>query len=231
MERGLLEGWIGEGLSVEEIGRRVGKHPSTVSYWMQKYGFRSVHAERHAARGGIPRDQLAALVARDLTVRQIAEELGRSATTVRYWLKRHGLETTYTARATRTVAVSAERVLVLCQEHGETEHTVREGGRLRCPRCAAGSVTRWRRRAKETLVAEAGGRCFVCGYDRCLAALTFHHLDPDAKRFGLGSRGLTQSMAVLREEAAKCILLCANCHAEIELELRKAGPDVDDGVA
>jgi transposase len=216
VEREVLERWIAEGLSVEEIGRRVDRHPSTVAYWMDKFGLRSAHAHKHAPRGPIGEAELAELVARDLTVRQIATAVGRSATSVRYWLQRHGLRTTYSARATRTVVAGPERVVVLCQEHGESEHVVRDDGRPRCARCAADSVTRWRRRAKQVLVDEAGGRCRCCGYDRCLAALTFHHVDPSTKRFGVGGRGLTRSMAILREEAAKCVLLCANCHAEVE---------------
>jgi transposase len=231
MERGLLEGWIAEGLSVEEIGRRVGKHASTVSYWLEKYGLRSAYADKHAARGGVTREQLEALIARDLTVRQIAEELRRSATSVRYWLRRHGLETSYTARATRTIGIGPERILVICQEHGESEHIVREDGRPRCARCAARSVTRWRRRMKQILVDEAGGRCATCGYDRCLAALTFHHLDPASKRFGLGGRGLARSLDALREEAAKCVLLCANCHAEVESGVREVARGDQDLVA
>jgi hypothetical protein len=67
------------------------------------------------------------------------------------------------------------------------------------------------------LVAEAGGKCSLCGYARHPAALQFHHLDPGAKSFGLGVRGLTRSIEKLRAEAAKCVLLCANCHAELEV--------------
>jgi hypothetical protein len=43
-----------------------------------------------------------------------------------------------------------------------------------------------------------------------------NHLDPAEKRFGLGSRGLARSIAALREEARKCVLLCSNCHAQVE---------------
>lgn len=67
------------------------------------------------------------------------------------------------------------------------------------------------------LVAEAGGKCLICGYSRHSAALQFHHLDPASKSFGLGVRGITRSLAKLRAEAAKCVLLCANCHAEVEV--------------
>ena len=63
---------------------------------------------------------------------------------------------------------------------------------------------------------EAGGRCELCGYDRCLAALQFHHVDPATKRFALSQEGVSRSLSTARAEAAKCVLLCANCHAEVE---------------
>lgn len=75
---------------------------------------------------------------------------------------------------------------------------------------------RRRRKAKEILVAEAGGTCSLCGYSRCAAALHFHHLDPATKRFGLAEGGWSRSIEALREEARKCVLLCSNCHAEVE---------------
>jgi hypothetical protein len=86
-----------------------------------------------------------------------------------------------------------------------------------------------RRTIKEILVREAGGRCQICGYDRYSAALQFHHVDPGAKSFGLALRGVTRSLDRCREEARKCVLLCANCHAEVEaavarLPLRDAAP-------
>jgi hypothetical protein len=69
---------------------------------------------------------------------------------------------------------------------------------------------------KALLVGEAGGRCRLCGYDRCLGALEFHHLDPEMKRMPLSAQGIAYALETLREEARKCILLCANCHAEVE---------------
>ena len=66
------------------------------------------------------------------------------------------------------------------------------------------------------LVAEAGGRCVRCGYDRCLAALHFHHASRGRKAFALGGGGVVRSLDAARSEARKCVLLCANCHAEVE---------------
>lgn len=65
------------------------------------------------------------------------------------------------------------------------------------------------------LVAEAGGACAVCGYARAINNLHFHHVDPSEKLFGLNGGG-GRSLAARRAEAAKCVLVCANCHGEIE---------------
>jgi hypothetical protein len=101
---------------------------------------------------------------------------------------------------------------------------------LRCVKCRSEAVARRRRKVKEILVAEAGGGCLLCGYAKHSVALQFHHLDPSTKSFGLGVRGITRSIDKLREEAAKCALLCANCHAEVEaghVELSVKSPEVE----
>jgi 5-methylcytosine-specific restriction endonuclease McrA len=102
-----------------------------------------------------------------------------------------------------------------------TEFVLEGSGYYRCAKCRRERVARWRRNAKETLVAELGGRCAICGYDRYVGALEFHHRDPSEKRFGLSVRGITRSIATLREEASKCVLLCSNCHAEVEAGLTR----------
>jgi hypothetical protein len=65
------------------------------------------------------------------------------------------------------------------------------------------------------LVEEAGGCCAVCGYDRCMVNLHFHHVDPATKSFTM-SVASGKGLDKLREEAKKCVLVCANCHGEIE---------------
>ena len=77
----------------------------------------------------------------------------------------------------------------------------------------------WRRKVKRILVEEAGGACILCGYAECHAALQFHHVDPTQKSFALSRQGVTRSLAKARDEAAKCVLLCANCHAKVEAGL------------
>ena len=57
---------------------------------------------------------------------------------------------------------------------------------------------------KRALVTEAGGACAKCGYDRNLAALTWHHIDPGTKSFQLDMRSLSnRTEQAIRRELAK----------------------------
>jgi transposase-like protein len=218
VDKAWLASQLAAGRSFESIARDVGRDPSTVSYWAREHGLRSSHAPRHAARGGIDRDLLAEIVACGLPVRDMAEVMGRSPTTVRHWLRRHHLTTEAECRRaiTTAAATSGEAQLDLrCKRHGVTRHALRTDG-YRCMPCEVDRVTARRRRLKRRLVEEAGGACALCGYDRFAPALQFHHLDPTTKSFALSREGVTRSLAKAREEARKCVLLCANCHAEVE---------------
>ena len=101
-------------------------------------------------------------------------------------------------------------------DHGATTFIRRGDGAWRCLKCRSAAVSERRRHVKRVLVEEAGGCCTQCGYAGSLAALQFHHVDPATKRFAIAARGVTRSLATAREEAAKCVLICANCHAEVE---------------
>jgi transposase-like protein len=222
MEKESLEVLLGQGLSVEKIAKRLGKAPQTISYWMDKHGLAAVNREKYAAKGGIDRERLAALVEAGMTIAEIAAEVGLSKTAVRHWLRRHGLKTAHgrgrrPAGESRVAPDEAPRIVKLeCRHHGQAEF-VREGrGYYRCRQCRIESVARRRRKLKVMLVAEAGGGCAVCGYDRHLRALAFHDVDPADKRLQISWNGVTQSIATLRTEAQKCVLLCSNCHAEVE---------------
>lgn len=81
-------------------------------------------------------------------------------------------------------------------------------------KCTVEAVTKHRKNKRTQLVLEAGGKCVECGYDKYIGALQFHHRDPATKLFTISGKGQTYSIARMREEAAKCDLLCANCHAE-----------------
>jgi DNA-binding CsgD family transcriptional regulator len=220
MEKEELEDYLAEGLSLAQIGKRVGLEKSTVSYHLRRYGLKPVNQGRAANRGGLSEATLEELVREGLTLTEMARQLDRSVSTIRYWLKKYG-HWPLAAGRRRIAAQQARedglaRVELDCIHHGRTEFILESGVRYRCLKCRRQGVIDWRRRAKLRLVEGFGGRCELCGYDEFLGALQFHHVDPELKEFGLAMRGLTRSMEALRKEAAKCVLLCANCHAKVE---------------
>ena len=79
------------------------------------------------------------------------------------------------------------------------------------------AVVAWRIRAKQCLVDYKGGKCIVCGYNRYIGNLTFHHLDPNEKEFQISGKSI--SLEKLKVEADKCALLCHLCHGEVHAGL------------
>jgi transposase len=219
MDKRFLEDCLAEGMSLPQVGKLADKDPSTVGYWVKKHGLAANGAKRFAQRGGTDWEVLEIMVEDRLTLTEMGEELDRSISTVRYWLREYGLEPTGGSRRQegRQAKESGLRHAELeCRHHGRTLHVLENRGTYRCVKCRSRNVAKRRRRVKQILVAEAGGKCQICGYDRSIAGLEFHHLDPESKEFGLATRGITRAIEKVRVEAKKCILLCATCHAEVE---------------
>lgn len=96
-----------------------------------------------------------------------------------------------------------------------------KGTRDTCSSCYGG---RHRFALKARMVEYMGGGCQVCGFNRSLAALDFHHIDPTEKHFNFGSKH-TIAIGDLETELKKCVCLCSNCHRELHeaLELVEWG--------
>lgn len=219
MRKEELKRYLAEGLSLEQIGQRVGLRKSTVSYHLKRHGLNPVGA-KYRSKGALSEEVLKRMVEDGTSVTEMARLLDRDPSSVRPWLIKYGLWPLRSGKRRADAQVAREqglkRVKMECPHHGLVEFVLEGRGAYRCLKCRREAVVRWRRRAKLRLVAEAGGRCTLCGYDEFAGALHFHHVDPATKSFGLGMRGLTRSIEKLREEAAKCVLLCANCHAKVE---------------
>jgi transposase len=228
MDRASLEQLLGQGLSLAEIGRRFGRHESTVGYRVQRHGLQAAQRERHAARGALAQEALESLVDGGMSIAEIADAVDRGKATVRHWLRRYDLKTyaqqgrsVQSGQESTRAAKAAGKATVIreCRKHGSTEFWLEGRGYYRCKKCRMEHVSQRRRKVKLVLVAEAGGCCALCGYDRCNAALHFHHVDPSSKRFHLSMQGVARSREAARAEMAKCVLLCATCHAEVEAGL------------
>lgn len=78
----------------------------------------------------------------------------------------------------------------------------------------------WRKRFREALVKSFGGKCGICGYNKCYEALDFHHLNPNEKDSELSKylrNGCSWGTAEI--EARKCVCLCSNCHREVHAQV------------
>lgn len=79
---------------------------------------------------------------------------------------------------------------------------------FQCNNC----VSRIRRLERKTqAVNYKGGKCERCGYKEHIAALEFHHIDPDNKDFNIGNH-MNKNWEFVKKELDKCVLLCSNCH-------------------
>jgi len=71
---------------------------------------------------------------------------------------------------------------------------------------------------KEDAISYLGGSCIICGYNKYIGALEFHHRDSsekDTKYYAMRN----WSFESKKKELDKCVLLCANCHREVEAGL------------
>jgi hypothetical protein len=87
-----------------------------------------------------------------------------------------------------------------------------------CRKCSNLQTVERQRKLKQKAIDYLGGKCNKCGYDKCPAALDFHHLDPAEKDFTISQVSRTSWNDKLKAELDKCVLLCANCHRETHWE-------------
>jgi hypothetical protein len=85
MDRASLEGYLSQGLSLAEIGKRFGKHEATVSYWLKKHGLAAVNRDKHTAKGGLDQRDLEKLVDAGASIAEIAEKVGRADRPNPFW--------------------------------------------------------------------------------------------------------------------------------------------------
>ena len=64
-----------------------------------------------------------------------------------------------------------------------------------------------------------GDKCQICGYNKCIKALEFHHINPEEKDLNF-NKAESKSWEATKTELQKCILVCANCHREIHDNLK-----------
>jgi len=77
-------------------------------------------------------------------------------------------------------------------------------------------VKRWRENTKRRMIEAMGGKCCICGYNKCFKSMDFHHLDPSEKEISFGAimaHPISWDRIII--ELRKCVCLCSNCHGEV----------------
>lgn len=146
--------------------------------------------------------------------RQIAEQLEVSQTTIKYWLKKFGLATKHKQYAERS-----ELSCKFCGETDEAKFYRSKDGYMRgwCKKCHNKYAVQRFRKYKAQAVDYKGGKCEVCGYNKCLGSFDFHHKDPSQKDPNW-RKMRNWKFDRIKQELDKCMLVCRNCHGEIHYE-------------
>lgn len=87
-----------------------------------------------------------------------------------------------------------------------------------CKLCTTEETLERMRIFKQRCVDYKGGKCNICGYDKCNSALEFHHRDPSTKEFNISHVGITMFSETIKHELDKCDIFCSNCHREKHAE-------------
>lgn len=87
-----------------------------------------------------------------------------------------------------------------------------------CKKCMNSKRVQYFKDMKTKSVKYMGGKCSICGYNKCQDALEFHHKNPDKKDFSISSHRGT-NFDKIKKELDKCIMLCSNCHREVHAGL------------
>lgn len=157
-------------------------------------------------------DTLKTLISQGKSTHQMATELNCSQTNIRYWLRKHGLNTNYISESKFCIVCNAAlkgKQWEFCSKKCKgIKHSDNPNNYIKQQERS------WAR--KEFFVNLKGGKCERCGYDKNMAALCFHHKNPEDKLYSIDSRKFSNTnMKSLTMEVEKCNLLCHNCHMEL----------------
>ena len=154
-----------------------------------------------------------------LSFNQISKISGKSLTAIRYWAKKHKLKSKFNTFRNKTIEEYGEfRFCPRCQKQVPTINFYSRRGKsnssVYCKPCTNNQTVERQRKLKVKCVEYKGGKCERCGYNKCIGALEFHHINPKEKDFNISHLKSYAFNEVVKEELNKCLLLCACCHRE-----------------
>jgi formate-dependent nitrite reductase cytochrome c552 subunit len=89
---------------------------------------------------------------------------------------------------------------------------------------------KYKKRWMEVIFLLGADKCSKCGYEKCFAAIDFHHADPKSKDISISQlirlyKPTKEKIEKFKEdiETKRLISLCANCHREYHFEIGGRG--------
>jgi len=160
----------------------------------------------------------------NLSLNQISKKTGKSLTTVRYWTRKHNLRSKFITFKNKPIEEYDEfRFCYRCGKQVPTKEFYSRRGKPNsspyCKICTNEQTISRQREIKFNMIKYKGGKCERCGYNKCKAALEFHHKDPSKKDFTIAHAKQRSFNEEMKRELDKCSLLCSNCHRELHEEI------------
>lgn len=158
------------------------------------------------------------LIDKKFSFRQISKDLNISLSAVRYWSKKYNLKSRYYEKE-----ISETKYCKYCETVKKNkDFYVIKKNKLSayCKKYTNIQTVKRQKSLKEKCVEYKGGKCEICGYNKCISALEFHHINPNEKDFQMSKYKRYVFNEKVKEELDKCVLLCANCHREEHSKLK-----------
>lgn len=142
---------------------------------------------------------------------KMAELNNTTQPNIRYWLKKYNIKTQRTVNQ-----LNGNRTCLTCNTTQSQDNFYKRGKKYmsHCKTCYQIKYTQRSRDNKQQAIDYLGGKCSKCGYNKCNAALDFHHVDSTTKEYSVAHLMKSTNWNKLKVELDKCVLLCANCHRE-----------------
>mgnify|MGYP001262616954 CR=1 FL=1 len=155
------------------------------------------------------KELLVKLISEKKSIRDISSLCGKSATSIRYWMKKFNLKSEIPKYNKGSVGTSHH-----CRYCGESDPNEFYGKmKYTCGSCHNRYAQEKGKENRKYIIEKLGGGCLVCGYDKCDNALEVHHLYSEKKdKNWRTSRGWSKGR--IDDEINDCVILCSNCHRE-----------------
>ena len=201
--------------SVRQIEKEISRARSTIIGRIKKNKWEYTHPNRNKSNPcNLNKLQLEQYCNDGLTIREMANELNVVYSTVRAYLNKYNLKTSYMRGKTKAT-LYRKKYNYYCKTCGCTDSTMfYPNQKYRCKKCVNQRTIEVGRETAVKIRTYYGNKCLICGYNKYQCSLDLHHIDPNTKDINYSNIRYWKWERILKE-LEKCILVCRNCHQAI----------------